>query len=357
MKILVIGSYSHWNALEKHYIKYLSQYFKIDLYPFPDFIDSFRRKNIFNRIRYRFKFAVYNFLRNENKKLYNYLKEKDYDLIWVFKGLDLYPGTLKSISKLGISVINYNPDHPFIRTFKSGGGSEIEQCVPLYDLNLCYSYELINDINIRYSRKVKTVFLPFGYELSDTLFKSVEYDMALNSEQLKVCFIGNPDNELRKITLNFIIENKIYIDIYGTNWDEFIHKSDYVRIYPGVYGDQYWRTLRSYRVQLNIFRPHNFNSHNMRTFEIPAVGGIQLAPWSDEHAMFFKHEEEIFLYKDLEDMIDKINLLLNMDNSKIDEIRKKARIRSLISGYSYSERAKTLVDIFIKLIYENSHKN
>ena len=349
MKILIVGSYSHWNALEKHYVKYLSNYYTMDLYPFPDHIDSFRKKNIFNRIRYRFKLAIKKFLHNENLNLYNYIKNEKIDLVWIFKGLDIYPETLSKISKLGIKIINFNPDHPFIRTFKSGGGKEIEQCLPLYDLYLCYSNDLIKEIENRYSGRVKTAFLPFGFELSDALYDNIESDSILKEEKLKVCFIGNPDNELRRKTLNHIIENKIKLDIYGTNWDKFIKDSEYVRIFPGVYGDDYWRTLRDYRVQLNIFRPHNFNSHNMRTFEIPAVGGIQLAPWSDEHNMFFQNDDDIFLYKSDDDMIAKIKLLLELDKSKSDHIRIKARDKCLKAGYSYSDIAKSLVTIFNEL--------
>lgn len=350
MNILIIGSFSHWNSLESHYSKYLSNLSNtVELYPFPDYINKYRTKNIFNRIKYRFKIGIKRFLLKENFKLQNHILKGQYDLIWVFKGLDIFPETIKSISIREIPIINYNPDHPFIRTFKSGGGKEIEDCVPLYNLNLCYSQELINDIHKRYKGTVNTEFLPFGYELSDNLYVTIQNEMNFRSEKVKVCFIGNPDNELRRKTLKYIIEKGIEVDIYGTNWNKFIKKSKNVNIFPGVYGDEYWRTLRNYRIQLNIFRPHNFNSHNMRTFEIPAVGGIQLAPWSTEHILFFQNEEEIILYKNLDELVNKIYEILSYDSEKANQIRQKSRQRCITSRYSYRERTLDLIKVFQNL--------
>ena len=41
-------------------------------------------------------------------------------------------------------------------------------------------------------------------------------------------------------------------------------------------------------------RIHNPDSHNMRSFEVPGVGGIMVAPDTKEHRIFFEVGKEIF---------------------------------------------------------------
>ena len=71
--------------------------------------------------------------------------------------------------------------------------------------------------------KIKTQFLPFGYELNDNDYNKI----SLNQEVLKVCFVGNPD-KIRVKTINKIIANKISIDLYGHNWEKIYNNNDFV---------------------------------------------------------------------------------------------------------------------------------
>ena len=84
----------------------------------------------------------------------------------------------------------------------------------------------------------------------------------------------------------------------------------------------------------------------MRTFEIPAVGGIQLAPYSDEQASFFEEGKEIFFFKNDEEMIANIRKILALPLSEVDSIRIAARKRSLDSGYTFTDRASTVYNTF-----------
>lgn len=353
MNILIIGSLSHWNALEKHYYKYLTLLgAEVTIYPFPDHITNFRNQHIVNKVRYKYNFFVKNEILKLNLNLISFIRSNKFDIIWIFKGNDILPETLLSISELGCKLVNYNPDHPFIRTFKSGGGNEIEECVPLYDLYLSYSRQLLKDLDLRYNKNLRTAYLPFGFELEDHLYNEIQGKANREGWELSnICFIGNPDTELRFKTLEKIINYNLPIDIYGSGWNNYFKNTKSAKIYDGVYGIEYWETLRKYRIQLNIFRPHNYNSHNMRSFEIPAVGGIQLAPLSDEHSEFFVPDEEIFLFDTNESLLDKAEHILSFSNEDINKIRENSRKRSINSGYSYEQRAQVVYDNFLSLLY------
>ena len=107
---------------------------------------------------------------------------------------------------------------------------------------------------------------------------------------------------------------------------------------------EFWKTLIKYRVQLNLMRPHNLDTHNMRSFEIPGVGGIQLAPDTPDHKIYFEPGKEIFLYTDIAGCVNQIMKLLALKANEAMEIRNCARMRSINSGYSYKDRAEQALE-------------
>src|SRR5687768_17179497 len=189
MNILIVGSFDHWNGLEKHYIRFLTPLVdKIELYPFPDLIRDHFQKNILQRFKYRFKIFTQQKIDYLNEKLFEEVKNKRPDVVWIFKGVDILPLTLSKIKGIGVKLINYNADHPFIRTFRSSGGKEIEECLPYYDIVFCYSKDLIREISLRYQDKVKTEFLPFGYGLDIAEQDKLRLEGSQQEEILKACF-------------------------------------------------------------------------------------------------------------------------------------------------------------------------
>jgi spore maturation protein CgeB len=94
-------------------------------------------------------------------------------------------------------------------------------------------------------------------------------------------------------------------------------------------------------------RLHNPDSHNMRSFEIPAVGGIQLAPDTPDHREYFQEGKEIFLFRDTEDCVTRIRQLLAFSSAEALKIRQQARKRCLDSGYSYEARSEFLASLLL----------
>jgi spore maturation protein CgeB len=153
---------------------------------------------------------------------------------------------------------------------------------------------------------------------------------------MRLCFLGNPD-EQRATFLEGLAARDIPVDVYGRDWDKWL-RNPLIRIFPAVYGVDMWKTLRRYRIQLNLMRIHNLDSHNMRTFEVPGIGGIMLAPDTREHRIFFEAGKEVFLYKDLEAAATQARNILQLPAAGAAQIRQQARQRSLDSGYSYKDR-------------------
>ena len=334
MRILVAGANSQY-AIEIPYVKYLREQKGIER------VDFFEAQNIFLEYYQRgwiqkiaFRSGLSSIYIQINGRLQELLRKLTPDVLLVFKGMEIFPETIRFAKQLGVRTVNYNPDNPFLFTGKGSGNSNITRSIGLYDLH--FSYDRVIQQRIENEYRIKCVLLPFGFELDDALFEKCQVETNVN----RVCFLGNPDKS-RVDFLRQLAEHKIPIDVYGNNWSSWVDKSQ-IRIYNAVYGDEFWITLRRYRVQLNLMRIHNPNSHNMRTFEIPAVGGIQLAPDTPDHQDFFEPGKEIFLFSNVSECVAQARHLLSLNRNREHVIRINARKRSLASGYRYLNRAEQI---------------
>ncbi len=337
MKIIISGSDKHY-AIENMYCKYLNE-LGVDtkIFAGQSILIDFIEQSFINRVRNRLG-LVKNVYAQISKQLEETIEQEKPDVVLVFKGMEILPSTIQRIKQRKIFIANYNPDHPFIFSGRGSGNSNVTKAFPHYDLHFCYSKLLMQQIENKY--KIQTAFLPFGFELSQD-----DYNICKkNVEIQKVCFLGNPDVE-RVAFIKKLLQFDIQLTICGYNWEKYFNKNTQIELLPARFQFGYWQTLRQYRLQLNILRKHNVDSHNMRTFEVPAIGGIQLADDTNEHRLFFEPEKEIFLFKNIADCAEKIKFLLALHSQKAEEIRQQARIRSLQSDYSYKNRAKMLNDV------------
>lgn len=335
MTILVLGSGSRY-AIEKSYIKYLSlesSVRSISLFPAQDLFLRYYQRNLFNKILYRS--GLSSILKAINDEVKELVIRQRPDIVFVFKGMQIFPDTLKWVKGRGIKLVNYNPDNPFIFSGRGSGNANITNSIHLYDLHFTYNGSIKEQLEREY--EIPTLLLPFGFDISD----SVLQESVSVAELQKVCFLGNPDKH-RAGFLHDLVKTGFDVDLYGNGWKKFI-SHDKVNIFDAVYDGEFWKTLRKYRVQLNLMRPHNPDSHNMRTFEIPGIGGIMVAPDTVEHRMYFEDNKEVFLFDGLVGCSEKIDRLLRLSHSEACEIRRAARDRSISSCYTYRDRAKEAV--------------
>jgi spore maturation protein CgeB len=305
-----------------------------------DELDELNRSTV-SKITYHLLPSFY--LKRVNRNIIRSIESFKPDLIWIFKGMEIYPETLNYAKKKGIRLVNYNPDHPFVFAASGSGNAFVKNAIPLYDLHLSYSKEILNDLLEAYQLQGK--YLPFGYEINDKIFSRATSGQEIH----RACFVGCADAE-RKRVVQLLLQDGIPVDVYGPGWDKYFKTSALVKVWDGVYNDHFWNVLRSYRLQLNVFRSQNRNSHNMRSFEIPGIGGIMLAPYSDEHVNFFKPGEEAYFFKNDEEIIRKTREILALPARDASAVRQAARERSVRDGYSYKERSKMAYGYFSGLL-------
>jgi spore maturation protein CgeB len=333
MKVLVIGSDKVY-AIENFYVTYLRENgVDVKLFTAQTTFYDYYQRSIINKIIFKAGFS--GILNTINKQFKQAVLEFKPEIVWVFKGMEIYPNSLCWAKEKGIRLVNYNPDNPFIFTGKGSGNQNVTDSIDLFDLHFTYNLAIQEELKRRFN--AKTAVLPFGFELEETVLKESEKQV----EIIKTCFLGNPDKERASFIMK-LAEEGVKIDVYGNDWNKFLNHPN-ISVFNPVYGDELWKVLRRYRIQLNLMRVHNESSHNMRTFEVPGIGGILLAPDTKEHRLFFTNGNEIFLYSDIKECVRLINEIIAFDKEKADHIRFQARKRSLDSGYTYKDRTRLVI--------------
>ena len=334
MRILIVGADYQW-AIENHFVRHFSGLGStVELFPAQRFFYEYYYKNIVSKLICRLGLSrIYHEI---NANLLKRVEDFKPNVVFVFKGMEVLPETLINLKQAGIKLVNYNPDNPFIFSGYGSGNKNVSESLKLYDLHLTYNQEILEKMK---SMQLKSEFFPFAFE--EGIDHAPEFIEA--AEVLKPCFLGNPDKN-RVEFLNQLADRGVKLDVYGNDWAmNNIHPN--ITAYPPVYGDEMVTVLRKYRVQLNLMRIHNLNSHNMRSLEIPGHGGIQLAPRTVEHEMLFKEGKEVFLYNDVDDCVEQINELLSISFAESMEIRKMAQ-NTAKSKHTYKQRSAQASEMF-----------
>jgi len=339
MKILVVGA-GRVPAIERYYVDHLNE-LGVDtrLYDAQNIFFDYYWKSIFNKMLFKAGISpIYSRINAIFKRL---VEEMSPDIIWVFKGMELFPESLQWAKDRKIKLVNYNTDNPFIFSGKGSGNRNVVDSLGLFDLHLTYDRSIRERIIQEY--KIPCELLPFSFEADEKLFERCR----AQAEEIRVCFLGSPDKDRAAFLEE--IGREVPLTIYGPGWEKFI-KSSSISVHGAVHNDEFWKTLYRYRVQINFMRPHNPDSHNMRSFEVPGTGGIMLAPSTTDHRAYFVENEEIFLFSSPGECVKKAKYLLHLSSDEAARIRGNARRRSIGSGYSYLGRARGVKKWFEDLL-------
>jgi spore maturation protein CgeB len=341
MKILIVGS-NLPHAIERYFVKYLSSNnVEVSIFEAPDMALQQANRNLIRKVLHRTN--IYTGFKAINTKLIQCVEATKPDIIWVFKGMELFPKTIQLLSQKAV-IANYNPDHPFFTNSRGGGNKNVKLNFPFYHIHFCYQKKLVTQINDEF--KIKAVHLPFAFDADEVKNSTKE----IVEEKIKICFQANPDPH-RVDIINAITKAGLEIHVYGHHWQKtsLVHNKK-VTIFPIATRDKFWEINKMYRIQLNLFRNHNEGAHNMRTFEIPANGGIQMVPYSEEQENYFIDNKEIIYFKNTKDLIAKAKWILNLPIQQANQIREAAQHRSLHSGYTFKDRATIVYQTFKEFI-------
>jgi spore maturation protein CgeB len=326
LKILIIGSDYNW-SIERIYTRELLKLgHEVKHIPVQNWYYDFYYKSKLHKTLTRLRLTTIH--RKIQKLLIIEVQDQVFDLIWVFKGMEIQPKTLSELKKHTKRLINFNPDNPFIFSGKGSGNKNVTQGISLYDEHFTYDHEVKNKIDKEFG--IKCTLIPFSFDQEI----SIDEEIHLMQDIPAVCFVGNPDGYRAEI-LKVILESGFPLHVYGNDWDKYIKHPNLTNHGP-IYQKEYYEILRKYRVQLNIMRVHNLDSHNMRSMEIPGCAGLMLAPKTKDHLAFFEEGKEAYFYENSDQLISKVKIILALEDSVVQKMKLNAR-QKVLNQFSYEK--------------------
>lgn len=227
-------------------------------------------------------------------------------------------------------------------------------------------------VNIMRNKGIPAYLLRHAFEPSilDKLSKS--------EKENKICFSGsvylNKNIHSNRLDMfNKLIESNIPFDFYGDiqgniqsddstaenglsvsvkekqqKYLNIIKKIEKYRK-PGLFGIGYYDILNQYNIGINMHTPIIGNgAGNIRMFETTGIGSCLLTDYKSENAELFDVENEIVVYKSIEDMVEKAKWLL--ENPKKAKEIALAGQRKTLTKYTYKNKAEQLNEYIQELL-------
>lgn len=106
------------------------------------------------------------------------------------------------------------------------------------------------------------------------------------------------------------------------------------------YGEEMWKPIVGAGVVFNLVRAEHGCSHSMKTFEIPACGGMMITNRSHEQLLFFKEGKDAVFFDGQEEALDKVRFYIAHEAER-ERIRQSGL--KAVAPHSYASRASALV--------------
>ncbi len=269
------------------------------------------------------------------------------DLIFAVKCAFFHAETVRRMRKsTGAPFVNHYPDHPYLGVRwvpKEASAPRRDLIEVLRQYSIVWMWERSLMERLR-ADGVEARFLPFAVD--PEVFRP-QASSDRNAEELR-CDVCNAVHDVafvahysrhRHAEVASIRRHRVAI--WGRNWPrDWQTLSGQHRVHQPVRGREVSRIYARAQVSLNVLNAENLGGPNMRTFEIPASGGVMLARYSPEQCEFFPEGEAALYYRSPEEIDDKIDLLF-----RDHDLRARLRCNAvrLAAAQTYDVRAATVL--------------
>jgi len=311
-KILIVGAVNNY-CLETSYA-FAAQSLKFEVLRFDpnkEIAKHLRLGKVGRLIQDFFQPEVW--MKKMNRELIVKVKETKPDIILLTGGSKILYGTLVTIKVIHpkVKLVWVWPDTP------ANLNSNNFSYARILDLSATYSYSTIDTFRSLGFNNVQWVALAGD--------PSLHWMQALPETRFNrdISFVGmwRPEREkaLKVICQKF---GRMNIEIYGKYWKRNCKDDLLLSKWKGegVFAKDLANYFNSTRVNLNIIDDTNFPAANMRFFEIPTAGGLQVCSTCPEFQTEFIEKKEILYFENDDQLVDAINWVINHPN-EAEQIR------------------------------------
>jgi spore maturation protein CgeB len=264
-------------------------------------------------------------VRQVNRRVVEGCRAGPYDLVWVDKGVYLWPETVAELRTVARQLVHYTPD----TAFHANRSRHFEEAARQYDLLVTTkSFEM---------EQYRVLTAP-----ERILLTTQAYDPALHrpvgqlQKQPVAAFIGLCEED-RERCIETLLEAGIPVRVGGRGWKRFArrHASNprFHYLSDRVFGAEYVSRYAAAAIGLGLLSKRFPELHTTRTFEIPACGAALATERTAETATFFDDDEAIF-FTDYDQLAGRLSDLLQRPG-EVAEFARKGRRRVEKGGYDY----------------------
>ena len=241
------------------------------------------------------------------------------DLVLVGKGALLNRRSINYLrSRFSSPVVCWNADSPFDHSVSNRGGG-IPETISAYDAYITWADDVAERLSAVAAR---VIVIPFAWD-PELMRPTAGYGLAVG----RIVFIGTGTRERSAFLQSIAHLNPI---IFGNGWPK-IEGAD---IRPPITGLDFSRVVGEAKWNINLLRPQNARSHNMRTFELVGSGGTQVAPLTNDHQRFLSSDSRTVLFRNMREL----ESILRSDPYELDP-----RLPIVLEGHTYGDRTNRLL--------------
>ncbi len=307
MKVLYVGQCNEGSTSKMRYC-ILQELIAspIELINISNYIESASR--IFKSLAWRYNFGP--LVHRINIEIEKYLKSSmiEWDLIWVDKGVFIYPQTLLKLKQRTKNLVHYTPDTAFYQNKSShflNGINTYDYLITTKSFDLNYYYKLVNNNKIIYKSQ--------GYN-SKIHFPRVDFTDKTDT----ITFVGLCEPSREKI-ISYLLARGYKMNIGGFGWSNFFEKhKKYLNninfLGELVINENYAVAISKSKFALGLLSKKFPEMHTTRTFEIPACGTCLITETNSEINSLF-NDNECLKFKVFDELDEKLKYYFKNSNS------------------------------------------
>lgn len=261
-------------------------------------------------------------------------------LVWVDKGLWLYPETLAWLrDRLGATLVHYTPDPQLV--FQPWKLGHFVAAIPLYDVLFTTKPFEVDAYRQRGARLLHLVHQSYDDQRIGPRELTAEQRARLGAE---VSFIGQYTPHYARL-LQVAVGTGARTRLWGPNWRRRLWRLPALRdcfAGDGVWGDDYVLALNAADIALCFLSKRYPETTTTRTFEIPGCGTFMLAERTDAHRALFEEDREAAFFGSDAELADKLRHYLRHPDER-RRIAAAGLARSRRSGYGDRARMAALL--------------
>jgi len=231
-----------------------------------------------------------------NEKVARDLTGVEFDLVLVIKGHRLSSTTIHRIRESARApVVNFYPDDPFSKE-RSNRLAYGPNVLAAYDACFTFARHLIPEYERAGVGQVE--YLPFARD--PALHAPVA---SREKPAFDVVFVGNLDPD--RVKCLDALAQDYRVGVFGERTATVVPTGSALAratFAPAAYGDDLARALACGAISLNVMRPQNSRSHNMRSFESPACRAFTLSQRTPELNQLFVEGEHVVCFSDVDEL-------------------------------------------------------